>query len=49
MHGAKAGAPQGNSNALKHGEYSAANIAFMREMRALAKSARESLASLDDP
>jgi hypothetical protein len=49
MHGARAGAPRGNKNALKHGEYSAENIAFMREMRALAKAARESLATLDDP
>lgn len=27
MHGAYAGAPKGNSNALKHGRYSAENLA----------------------
>jgi uncharacterized protein YjcR len=49
MHGAGGGAPKGNQNALKHGKYTAENIAFMGEMRALAKAARETLKELDDP
>jgi uncharacterized protein YjcR len=35
MHGAAAGAPVGNRNALRHGAYSAATIAWRRALRAL--------------
>ncbi len=41
MHGGKSpGAPIGNSNALKHGLYSAEAIARRRELAALARSMR---------
>ncbi len=38
MHEAGAGAPKGNTNALKHGHYSAAAIAERRNTRALPKA-----------
>ena len=41
MHGGKSpGAPIGNSNALKHGLYSAEAIAKRRELAALTRSMR---------
>jgi len=40
MHGAAAGAPKGNRNALKHGHCSAAAIAERRRMRAFLKMVR---------
>ena len=48
MHGAGGGAPKGNRNAWKHGEHSATNLAFMREIRALAKAARGTLSALSE-
>ena len=48
MHGGKSpGAPQGNSNALKHGRYSAAAIAERRELAALIRSMRRLVAEVD--
>jgi uncharacterized protein YjcR len=47
MHGAGGGAPRGNSNALKHGEYSAETRALKREMQALARMARETMAAIE--
>jgi hypothetical protein len=41
MHGAKAGAPMGNRNALKHGLRTTEATAFRREVRALLRAARE--------
>jgi uncharacterized protein YjcR len=46
MHGAGGGAPKGNRNALKHGEYSAETRALKREMQALARLARETMAAI---
>ncbi len=47
MHGARAGAPRGNRNAFKHGEYSAAVIAERRALRALMEEVGEMLEGLD--
>src|SRR5271166_716317 len=41
MHGAAGGAPRGNRNALKHGEYAAEAIEMRQAIRALTKQARE--------
>ncbi len=42
MHGGKSpGAPRGNSNALRHGLYSAKAISERRELAALMRSMRE--------
>jgi hypothetical protein len=41
MHGAAGGAPKGNRNALKHGDFTAEATALKREGLALARMARE--------
>jgi hypothetical protein len=46
MHGAGGGAPKGNRNGLKHGEDSAETRALKREMQALARLARETMAAI---
>ncbi len=46
MHGAGGGAPKGNRNALKHGLYTAEAIALRREVLALARLARETVAAI---
>ena len=43
MHGAYAGAPAGNRNAVKHGARTAEAMARRREVRALLRAARELL------
>jgi uncharacterized protein YjcR len=43
MHGAAGGAPSGNRNALKHGEFAAKTLALKREIQALARIARETM------
>jgi uncharacterized protein YjcR len=40
MHGARGGAPKGNRNARKHGEYSAAALSDLKTVRALIKASR---------
>jgi hypothetical protein len=35
MHGAAGGAPRGNKNASKHGEFSAETLAFKRQLQAV--------------
>ena len=47
MHGAGGGAPRGNSNALKHGDFTAEAIAEKREIQALSRMAKETLAALE--
>jgi uncharacterized protein YjcR len=47
MHGAGGGAPKGNRNALKHGECSAETLALKREIHALARMARETMAAIE--
>jgi hypothetical protein len=44
MHGAAGGAPKGNRNAL-HGAMTAEALAFKREIAALARMARETVAA----
>jgi uncharacterized protein YjcR len=41
MHGAGGGAPLGNQNALKHGQYTATAIAMRNAIRALLREGRE--------
>jgi uncharacterized protein YjcR len=43
MHGAAGGAPKGNKNALKHGDFTAEAIEERRMLAALTKQARASL------
>jgi hypothetical protein len=42
MHGAGGGAPKGNRNALKHGDFTAEGLALKREIQALARMTRAS-------
>ena len=47
MHGAGGGAPSGIRNALKHGGFTAETIALKREIQALARMARETMAAIE--
>ena len=47
MHGAEGGAPSGNRNAFKHGEFAAETLALKREIQALARMARETMAAIE--
>jgi uncharacterized protein YjcR len=47
MHGAGGGAPRGNRNAVKHGEFAAETLALKREIQALARMARETMAAIE--
>ena len=47
MHGAGGGAPQGNSNALKHGGSTAEAMDLKKEIAALARLARETMAAIE--
>jgi hypothetical protein len=47
MHGAAGGAPRGNRNAIKHGEFAAKALALKREIQALARIARETMATIE--
>jgi hypothetical protein len=47
MHGARGGTPKGNRNALKHGASSAETLALRREIQALARLARETMAAIE--
>jgi uncharacterized protein YjcR len=47
MHGAAGGAPKGNRNALKHGGFRAETLALKREIQALARIARETMARIE--
>jgi uncharacterized protein YjcR len=47
MHGAGGGAPKGNRNAMKHGGFTAETIALKREIQALARMARETVAAIE--
>jgi uncharacterized protein YjcR len=46
MHGAGGGAPKGNRNALKHGDFTAEGLALTKEVASLARIARETLAAI---
>jgi len=47
MHGAGGGAPKGNKNAVKHGEMAATSLALKKEILALARMARKSMAAIE--
>jgi uncharacterized protein YjcR len=47
MHGASGGAPKGNRNALKQGDFTAETLALKREVQALARIARETMAAIE--
>src|ERR1700678_3512430 len=46
MHGAGGGARKGNKNAVKHGAMVAESIALRREVQALARMARKTIAAI---
>jgi len=46
MHGAGGGARKGNKNAVKHGAMVAESIALRREVQALARMTRETMAAI---
>ena len=46
MHGAGGGAPRGNRNAWKHDAHSAETLALKKEIAALARMARETIAAI---
>jgi uncharacterized protein YjcR len=46
MHGASGGPPKGNRNALKHGEFTAESLDVKRQIAALARMARKTMAGL---
>ena len=45
--GKSSGAPKGNKNALKHGQYTAKAVRRRREFRALLREARALLSEVD--
>jgi uncharacterized protein YjcR len=47
MHGARGGAPKGNCNALKHGDFAAEVVALRRQISALARMARETMGAIE--
>jgi glucans biosynthesis protein len=46
MHGGRAGAPRGNSNALKHGLYTREAITRRRYIRELMRESRKTIEAL---
>jgi uncharacterized protein YjcR len=47
MHGAAGGAPKGNRNALKHGDFTAEAIETRRMVAALGRMARETMTAIE--
>jgi len=47
MHGAGGGAPTGNRNAVKHGEFAASMRALKREIAALTRMTRATMAAIE--
>jgi uncharacterized protein YjcR len=47
MHGAGGGAPKGNRNAFKHGEFTAETMAFKKEIATLARMASKTIAAIE--
>jgi hypothetical protein len=47
MHEAAVGAPKGNRNALKHGGFTTETVALRKEIAALDRLARETMAAID--
>jgi hypothetical protein len=46
MHGSAGGPPKGNRNALKHGGFTGEAMAFRKEIAALGRMARETMAGI---
>ena len=47
MHGARGGPTRGNRNAWKHGAHSAETLAMKRQISALGRMARETMAAIE--
>jgi uncharacterized protein YjcR len=47
MHGTGGGAPKGNRNALKHGEFTAKARALKREIATLTRRTRETMGAIE--
>jgi hypothetical protein len=47
MHGAGGGAPKGNRNALRHGGFTGEAMALRKEIAALGRMARETMARIE--
>jgi uncharacterized protein YjcR len=47
MHGAGGGAPKGNRNALKHGDFTAEALAMKKQINALSRMARETMGAIE--
>lgn len=47
MHGASSGAPKGNRNALKRGEFAAESLDLKRQIAALARMARNTMVEIE--
>jgi uncharacterized protein YjcR len=47
MHGASGGAPKGNRNALKHGEFTAESVDPKYEITALTRMARKAMTAIE--
>jgi uncharacterized protein YjcR len=47
MHGAGGGAPKGNRNALKHGEFTAEALALKREIAALTRMTKATMGVIE--
>jgi len=47
MHGAAGGAPKGNRNALRHGEFTAESLDFKKRITALARMTRKTMTAIE--
>ena len=47
MHGAAGGAPKGNRNALKHGEFTAESLDFKRRITGLTPMVRKTMTAIE--
>jgi uncharacterized protein YjcR len=47
MHGAGGGAPKGNRNALKHGDFAGEGLTLKRQISALARMVRETIEAIE--
>jgi uncharacterized protein YjcR len=47
MHGAGGGAPRGNKNAVKHGDFTVEGLALKKQINGLARRARETMAGIE--
>jgi uncharacterized protein YjcR len=47
MHGAGGGAPKGNRNALKHGEFTDEGLTLKRQINALARMTRATMSAIE--